>query len=97
MGKGEKGRVIVAEKLALRSVGRYLEVRREGLGRNGDRLFTNSNGSPMTTDGNAHICRRLRRRVCIRRLLAHVLRDSFAVQLLRSGRDDAQVCDPREH
>ncbi len=59
-GKGEKGREVVAGKLALRSVRCYLEVRREGLARNGDRLFTKSNGSPMTSDGIAHIFRRLR-------------------------------------
>jgi site-specific recombinase XerD len=87
VGKGEKQRIVVAGRLALRALRRYLEIRREGIGRNEDRVFTNSTGMPTTTGDIGHIFRRLRRRCGIERLHAHLLRHSFAVQFLRNGGD----------
>ena len=87
VGKGEKQRIVVAGRLALRTLRRYLEIRHGGIGRNEDRVFTNSTGVPMTTGDVGHIIRRLRRRCGIERLHAHLLRHSFAVQFLRNGGD----------
>ena len=87
IGKGEKQRIVVAGRLALRTLRRYLEIRHGGIGRNEDRVFTNSTGMPMTTGDIGHIFRRLRHRCGIERLHAHLLRHSFAVQFLRNGGD----------
>jgi site-specific recombinase XerD len=87
VGKGEKQRMVVAGRLALRNLRRYLEIRHGGIGRNKDRVFTNSPGTPMTTGDIGHVFRRLRRRCGIERLHAHLLRHSFAVQFLRNGGD----------
>jgi site-specific recombinase XerD len=87
IGKGEKQRIVVAGRMALRTLRRYLEIRHGGIGRNEDRVFTNSTGMPMTTGDIGHIFRRLRRRCGVERLHAHLLRHSFAVQFLRNGGD----------
>ena len=86
MGKGQKERIIPFGSSAQKVLMKYIfHFRPEPLGE--DRLFLNLDGGPMTGTGMKLMFRRLADSSGVKRLHAHLLRHTFAVNYLMNGGD----------
>jgi site-specific recombinase XerD len=88
LGKGRKERYIPFGQTTARALMRYLSAFRPKPARpDVDRLFLTLDGHPMTRNSIECVIRRLRLSTGIKRLHAHLLRHTFAVNFLSAGGD----------
>ena len=89
-GKGNKQRLIPVGRAAQEAVRRYLEEGRSALlkGKASKYLFVTNRGGPLTRQAFWHLIRRYGLKAGIRaRLTPHLMRHSFATNLLEGGAD----------
>jgi integrase/recombinase XerD len=90
LGKGSKERVVPIGRMALDSIGAYLEVSRPVLlkNRRSAHLFVTRRGGPMTRQSFWHLIGKYRKVAKIKKKITpHSLRHSFATHLLEGGAD----------
>jgi site-specific recombinase XerD len=86
MGKGQKERIVPFGSSAQKALMKYIfHFRPEPLRE--DRVFLNLDGGPMTETGLKLLFRRLAESSGVKRLHAHLLRHTFAVNYLMNGGD----------
>jgi integrase/recombinase XerD len=87
-GKGDKDRTVPLNHDVREAVDAYLAVRPDSAD---DHLFIGQRGEPLQTDGVQLIVRKLARHAGLQDVTPHVLRHSFAKQVLDQGADLATV------
>lgn len=86
MGKGQKERIVPFGSSAQKALMKYIfHFRPEPLAQ--DQVFLNLEGGPMTETGLKLMFRRMAQSAGVKRLHAHLLRHTFAVNYLMNGGD----------
>ncbi|MCX8123922.1 MAG: tyrosine-type recombinase/integrase [Spirochaetes bacterium] len=98
MGKGSKERIVFLNDTAIVSLQKYFDERRKKFGTITQPLFVNNNGKRLTTRGIFYIIdKRANQAHLWKSVTPHVLRHSFATELLNRGADIKAVQDMLGH
>lgn len=84
LGKGNKERFVRFGDRTQRALSRYINLFRQG---NGDQVFMDLEGKPLTLDGMHSILKHARRRAGIKRVHFHLLRHTGATLFILGGGD----------
>ena len=95
LGKGRRMRVVRLSPKAMHYLREYLRVRPQSQLTN--HVWLTDRGRPLAYWGGQSVFRRLRQRVGIPRLHAHLLRHTFTQEALRRGAERAVVQDMLGH
>ena len=98
LGKGSKERIVFLNETAITALQEYLSVRKKKFNTISQPLFVNNNGKRLTTRGIFYIIdKRATMAQLWKSVTPHVLRHSFATELLNRGADIKAVQDMLGH
>ena len=88
LGKGNKERIVYYNKVVGKILDRYLKIYRDLNVKNSDYLILNQKGDKLTTAGVSYIINEIIKKISFNKhITPHMLRHSFATNLLNNGCD----------